>query len=350
MNDVVCCLSPAGACAIAVIGLRGPTVWSKMLPYFHPAKKKPRLQQVPQYYLGKLECDGLGDEIVLVLSGNEDWQEIELQLHGGPGVVEWCLQFAQNRGCVKIDWSQWIDGELWKMLAQAPTCKTASILLDQCQGAMERSLASLRQRIVGEGQSPKDEIEQLLALESLGAHLVQPWKVVLAGPPNVGKSSLLNAIVGYERAITSSLPGTTRDLVSAQIAWNGYPLEFIDTAGVRVSNDSLEVAGIDKTIDISRNADVLLWLVDLSQKEATLAENLKPSFVVGTKADLPRLQPTHTDLNVSTITGQGIEELLSAITTSLVPIEPKPGQGIPVLPAQKEELHRLYSLLQARSG
>jgi len=349
-RDVVCCLTPAGASAIAVVGLRGPTVWSNLSPYFTSAKKQPTLTTVPQTYLGNLHDDGLGDEVVLVLHGTNDYQEIELQLHGGPGVVAWCLQFAEELGCQRIQWPEWMESELWKLLPLATTKKTAGMLLDQCQGAFDHALVALQERVQKPGvdqQQLLNEVDNLLSLESLGVHLVEPWKIVLAGPPNVGKSSLLNALLGFERAITSDIPGTTRDLVTATIAWNGYPMEFIDTAGLREQAGTLEAAGMEQTRLMSRQADMVLWLIDLNSEAVLLPTDMTPSMIVGTKADLPSKGNVKTDINVSAQLGTGLKELLASVVKKLVPVEPQAGQPMPVLSSHTEELRRLRQILSA---
>ncbi len=349
-RDVVCCLTPAGSSAIAVVGLRGPTVWSKLSPYFTSAKKQPALSAAPQTYLGKLQRDGLGDEVVLVLHGTNDYQEIELQLHGGPGVVAWCLQFAEELGCQRIEWPEWMESELWKLLPLATTKKTADMLLDQCQGAFDQALVALQERVQKQGMDRHqllNEVDNLLSLESLGAHLVEPWKIVLAGPPNVGKSSLLNALLGFERAITSDIPGTTRDLVTATVVWNGYPLEFIDTAGLREQGGTLEAAGMEQTRLMSQQADMVLWLIDLSSEFAALPTDITPTMIVGTKADLPNRGNVKTDIDVSAKLGNGLKELLATVVKNLVPVEPLAGQPMPVLPSHVAELRRLRQILSA---
>lgn len=345
-RDVVCCLSPAGTSAIAIVGLRGPTVWSKLYPYFTTAKKQPALSASPQTYLGRLQRDGLGDEVILVLHGDEAQQEIELQLHGGPGIITWCLQFAVDIGCERIEWPEWIESELWKLMPLATTKKTAGMLLDQCQGAFDRALTQIRE-LSHDRQQQIAEIDTLLSWESLGTHLVQPWKIVLAGPPNVGKSSLLNALLGFERAITSPIPGTTRDLVTATVVWDGYPLEFIDTAGLREQGDVLETAGMDQTRLISKQADLVIWLIDVSEPVVVMPSDVTPAMIVGTKADLPHLNNAPTDLIVSAKNGIGLKELLAAVLHKLLPRSPQPEQAMPVLPSQLAELRCLRQILGA---
>lgn len=344
-RDVVCCLSPAGASAVAVVGFRGPNVWAMLSPYFTTAKRQPTLSTKPHTYLGKLQREGLGDEVILVLSGDHRHQEIELQLHGGPGVVHWCLQFGVELGCERIEWPEWIENELWKLLPLATTKKTAGLMLDQCQGAFERAVTALKQPSAERAQRLRD-IDALLSWESLGAHLVQPWKIVLAGPPNVGKSSLLNALAGFERAITSPTPGTTRDLVSATVVWDGFPLEFIDTAGLRDQGDVLETAGMAQTRLICKQADLIVWLIDLSACDPVMPTDLHPDMCIGTKADLPHQLNIATELVVSASNCIGLKELLTVVLKKLIPHQPLAGQAIPVLPSQLAELRSLRQILE----
>lgn len=337
-GDVVCCLTPSGAGAIAVVGLRGSTVWSKLSPYFQTNRKAPALSSTPTLTFGKLSQDGLGDEIVLKLQGNDAHQEIELQLHGGPGIVKWCLDFAQSLGCTLIDWQTWLEDELQCMLAQASTQRTAAILLDQCNAAILPSPPE------GEGLGVRglQQLESILKWRSLGEHLIHPWKIALTGLPNAGKSSLLNAIVGYDRAITSPMPGTTRDLVKATISWKGFLFEFIDTAGLRESTDALESAGIEQTLRGSQEADLVIWLADLTEPFQNPPVDIVPDLIVLTKADLVTTNDASTTRHlVSAVTRRGLNELLDTIYNHLIPEEPAPGQAIPVTSAQTAELTRL---------
>ena len=120
------------------------------------------------------------------------------------------------------------------LLADARTERTAAILLDQYNGAWGRALANIRTSLsAARTASAAAQIQSLLRLEPLAAHLVQPWRVVVIGPPNVGKSSLTNALLGFQRTIVHDQPGTTRDAVAIQLAIDGWPVELVDTAGLR---------------------------------------------------------------------------------------------------------------------
>jgi tRNA modification GTPase len=346
-KDIVCVLTPAGVSAVAVIGLRGPTVWKKLAPFFH-STRTPVLDRSAHLYQGKLQACEVGDNIILFLQGNEGEQAIELQTHGGPGIVQWLTEFVQRQlQCELVTWKQWLDlsrRSLWSLLPLAITKKTAAILLDQCQGAFTREVEQIQEKLSRDNadrQQLTEDVKCLRQWDSLGAHLVQPWRVVLAGRPNVGKSSLFNALLGFERAIISPHPGTTRDLVEATLVWKGFPITLIDTAGIRESTDALETAGIGRAAAASSEADMVLGLIDLSQEKAVVAKQIKPTLVVGTKSDLPRLNSLTVDCTVSARAASGLDELLDRILGYLLPVEPAPGQGIPVSDQDRETLNLL---------
>ena len=102
----------------------------------------------------------------------------------------------------------------------------------------------------------------------LGRRLTAPWRVVVAGPPNVGKSSLVNALAGYQRSIVAPTPGTTRDVVTTRLAIDGWPVELADTAGVREATDALETQGVRLAREATAAADLCLWVLDASARLA----------------------------------------------------------------------------------
>ncbi len=141
-------------------------------------------------------------------------------------------------------------------------------------------------------------------------------RVVIAGPPNAGKSSLLNALVGRDAAIISAVPGTTRDLIEAPVAIGGAPFLLIDTAGLCDSADEVEAIGVDRALASLAGADILLWLGD--------SEEAPPGAIrLHAKADLgPPRAPA--DLSVSAMTREGLDELSRMLiqrSALLLPVE-----------------------------
>ena len=133
-------------------------------------------------------------------------------------------------------------------------------------------------------------------------------RVVVAGPPNVGKSSFLNAIAGEERAIVTDIPGTTRDHIEVPLSLDGVPLLLTDTAGLRESGDEVEAIGVARAERLIEGADIVLWLGD----ETPPAH---PRLIkVHSKADLPARGPTPAGgIAVSAVTGEGLKELLERV-------------------------------------
>jgi len=167
-----------------------------------------------------------------------------LHCHGGLAAVAAIEEALAAAGCSPLAWPQWalrqsddpVAAAATVALAEACTQRTAAILLDQYHGALRRAIAEIQAAFdAGDADRARGQIEVLLSRQRLGQHLTRPWSVVLAGPSNVGKSSLMNALVGHRRAIVHATPGTTRDAVTARTAIDGWPVELCDTAGLRAA-------------------------------------------------------------------------------------------------------------------
>jgi tRNA modification GTPase len=158
----------------------------------------------------------------------------------------------------------------------------------------------------------------------LGRPPVEPLKdgvrVVVAGPPNSGKSSLINAIAGEDRAIVTDIPGTTRDHIEVPLSLGGVPIRLTDTAGLRDTNDQVEAIGVERAGQLVEAADVLIWLGD-----PAAAPDHPRRIRVHAKADLPdRGAAPVGAVPVSSVTGEGLAELLEqvkVIARSLLPAE-----------------------------
>jgi tRNA modification GTPase len=134
-------------------------------------------------------------------------------------------------------------------------------------------------------------------------------RVIVAGPPNSGKSSLINAIAGEERAIVSSVPGTTRDHIEVPLSLRGVPIRLTDTAGLRETVDRVEAIGVERSARLLALADVLLWLGEGSE-----APQHPRLVLVHSKADLPgRGAALDGEFPVSSVTGQGLAQLLARV-------------------------------------
>jgi tRNA modification GTPase len=151
-----------------------------------------------------------------------------------------------------------------------------------------------------------------LAGAAAAARLREGFCVVIAGPPNVGKSTLMNALAQREASIVSAIPGTTRDLIEASLELRGFPVTLVDTAGLRESDDPIEQEGIARARRRAERADLTLWLSDARAALVVPPEGLGPTLKVLTKADLGAATVAGA-MRISALTGEGIEQLLDEI-------------------------------------
>lgn len=171
-------------------------------------------------------------------------------------------------------------------------------------------------KVADQTQALLDEIENILKISKQGALLKNGVQVVIAGPPNAGKSSLLNYLSKEEVAIVTPVPGTTRDMLHNQIHLDGLPLHITDTAGLRETEDMIEKAGIERAKAAISKADLILYVVDSSRPaENDLLDDKAPMIIVHNKIDLTQ-QEARTDQNqafVSLKTGAGMEAFVNLL-------------------------------------
>jgi tRNA modification GTPase len=260
--------------------------------------------------------------------------EIEIHCHGGELVVAAVELTLTQSGAESVPWQDFFCGgnsqkELaLQLLPFAPTERTAQILLDQYNGAVERELQAIEQ--LTDPSERRQHRQRLEESVSLGKHLVEPFRVVLAGASNVGKSSLLNAVLGFNRSIVHAAAGTTRDVVSGQAALQGFPVTFYDTAGFRETEDDLERQGIERSTQTLTDTDLIVWLMD-----STVAETEQPAIPKGNnvlvcynKMDSPDSRLPSGAVGISALTGFGIEPLLDMVIQRLVPHFPEPMEAV----------------------
>jgi len=162
-------------------------------------------------------------------------------------------------------------------------------------------------------------------------------RVVIAGPPNAGKSSLLNALAQRDAAITSALPGTTRDVIEAPVAIGGLPFLLVDTAGLRESQDEIETIGVGRARTSVESADILLWLGDA-------ADAPPGAMLIQPKCDLPGIAGDGR-IRVSALTGEGIDTLVAAVTGRARGLLPADGE-VAVNARHRAALHQALALLR----
>jgi tRNA modification GTPase len=350
-------LTPAGRGAVAVVRVTGPGAAAVVARHFATATGKPWTAPPGRISFGRFRPatlaeapSELGEELVVTARSAGD---VEIHGHGGKAAVDVILQTLAADGCRIVDWRELLISETADRilaeatiaLAEARTARTAAVLLDQQAGALRRAIDAIGVDLrAGEVNGAAANLDALLRFAPLGRCLTEPFRVTLAGRPNVGKSSLLNALVGYDRAIVFDLPGTTRDVVTAVTALDGWPVELADTAGRRESADPLEVAGIDRAVRRAEADDLTVLVCDASTAwtgdDEALAATLPDALVVHNKCDLEMVDAGRrpTGSAVSAATGAGLAELQSAIVGRLVANPPRPGEAVPFSERQIEAL------------
>ncbi|MDP0490866.1 MAG: tRNA uridine-5-carboxymethylaminomethyl(34) synthesis GTPase MnmE [Verrucomicrobiota bacterium JB023] len=360
MNDtIVAVASPPGVGAVSLIRLSGSEVLSiagKMLESFSSRQVRPR--QVRRDWVQTPSGERVDDVLVTYFGGPASYtgeDVLEITGHGGILVTRKIVEQALAQGARlaepgefsqraflngKLDLTQ---AEAVMDLIHAQTDLAARAAREQLSGKLGGEVAELRETLINvvahveayidfpdEDISPEtgsaldqsladvaSKVRSLLGTAKRGRLLREGARLAIIGAPNAGKSSLLNALLGYERAIVSAVAGTTRDTVEEVMDFDGVPVRVIDTAGLRDSGDAIEVEGIARARERMKDADVIIELVDASQAPAErLAEE---ALLVLNKVDLG-IHPGwggEEALQISAATGDGLEELRSRVRSSL---------------------------------
>ena len=292
---------------------------------------------------------------------------VEIAAHGSPVVLRHIVEIALAHGARlaepgeftmraflngRIDLTQ---AEAVRDLIDAQTVFQAKVAAQQLGGTLSRKLQSPKQKLVEliaqleagidfaeddisvmadaaileHIEAVRDPLITLIATFAYGKIVHEGLTLAIVGRPNVGKSSLFNRIVERERAIVTATPGTTRDLVSETVAIGGIPIKLVDTAGIRRALDEAESIGIRKSMEALADADLVLVVIDASQKIADEDFELlaqvdgRQAIIVENKTDLPAAHPSMSSsqtlssptprLRTSAVTGQGVAELRAEI-------------------------------------
>ena len=357
LTDTIYALSSgAPPAAIAVVRISGPNA-DAALEVLAGSLPKPRTARLATL---RHNSDVLDNALIIRFPGphsvtGED--VAELHLHGGRSVVAAVLaalggieglreaapgeftRRAFENG--RIDLAE-AEGLADLLMAETQSQRRAALAL--AGGALSRQVEAWQQRLLEIAaqveaeldfddesdvrESQKQPVKQRLAVlaDELGHWLRAPpaerlregVRVVIAGPPNAGKSSLLNALAGREAAITSAIAGTTRDLVEAPTAIGGTPFLLVDTAGLRDSGDAVEAIGVERAHASLTAADLILWLGDPEE-----LPDEERSILVQAKSDI-HSPDGRVDVAVSARTGAGIEALVDLMvrrSRALLPAE-----------------------------
>ena len=361
----VAVLTPQGIGAIASCLVLGPGALQAVNDCFTPRRQRP-LSMADHGQILYGEWQGGEDLLVCALVV----ERIEVHCHGGTAAVAAVVESLVGAGCQECDareLQEFTEADplvrlASRLLPDASTARTAGILLDQYRGSLSMPLQQILQDLQrGEITQAQQGLERLLAFADLGRHLVKPWKVCLAGAPNAGKSSLLNALVGFQRAIVHDQAGTTRDRLSVITAVDGWPLELVDTAGLQESSDPLEQEGIERARSSMESADMVLLVHDASQPFDDRVDQREQTLVVLNKWDLvdgdavrgPDLdQPpgSHTPaegVRVSATHRWGLGRLMEQLSRRLVPFPPGDKEPVPCGEELVDAINQAASALAA---
>ena len=343
-----CRLTGSGPGALATTALWGDGAAAVLNSCFHPkGKTTPGAMDLSAVLFGQLidpeAPEETGEDVVVART---DKTGFAIHGHGGSAAIARTARILSQLGAKESDAEHWRihqnvseeNRKILSMLEQAPTYRTASILLDQYNGAGRRTREKIAQlRLEGKEEQAQEMEKRFYETKSVAQRLLVPWKVVFIGRPNVGKSSLLNAVLGYQRSIVNAQQGTTRDLVQAQTTIDGWLFEFVDAAGIRETTDELEREGVNRAISSITEADLVVRLFDDADsmkeiEQARTSESFRlavPTIDVMNKCDLASTSQTNESvLRVSAVDGTGIEELLQTIVQTLIPNPPQPGEGV----------------------
>ncbi|MBK6879481.1 MAG: tRNA uridine-5-carboxymethylaminomethyl(34) synthesis GTPase MnmE [Elusimicrobia bacterium] len=375
MTDTIAAIAtPLGAGGLGVLRLSGPLAVSIADGVFRT--KTPLSQPPPRgARLGELHEDGvvLDQALALVFRAPRSYtgeDVVEFSCHGGPAVLRGILDLLLRRGARaagpgeftqraflngKMDLSQ---AEAVAALIGARSAAQGRLALNHLRGGLARETRPWREKLLAllaaleanldfaeeeVPDLPRQRLRETVA--EIGAALAaflaaardtrawrEGWRVALAGRPNVGKSSLFNALLKADRAIVTPLPGTTRDTLDEAVVWDGLPVVLTDTAGLRRAENPVERAGLERARRAAETADAVLWVVDAAAEPA--AEDraaFRPptegtGILVLNKCDRPVPEnaeslwraflgaPAIPAVRVSAVTGAGLADLRRAVT------------------------------------
>jgi tRNA modification GTPase len=397
VDTIAALATPVGTSAIAVVRASGPLVPGLAKAIFGESPL-PRVSRRADYHdrTGTLVDDVLFTCFAAPNSFTGE-DTLEISCHGNPFIAQKIVEDLLNRGCWSAEAGEFtkrafLNGQLDLSQAEA--------VMDLIHARSERSLAAANQQLRGalgrqmnqlssslvkilahleayidfpdEDLPAEDRLEvnrdlddliaktrRLSATSHYGELLREGIKAVIIGEPNAGKSSLLNRLLGRDRALVSSEPGTTRDYIEERVIIGAHWLRLIDTAGLNETPSALEKRGIDKTLEQAAAADLFLWVIDSSRPLPALPPRLASRLTAGNaiailnKIDLPG-QPTaslpvsFSTVKVSALHGTGCDSLHLAIIKLADSFQPTVGDELIAINAR--HAHALEQAIQCLSS
>jgi tRNA modification GTPase len=360
-DTIIALATPPGSGALAIIRLSGSRAIALVNSVFRG--KDLSLQESHTLHFGRIMDGGqVLDEVVvsLFIAPRSYTREdvVELSTHGSSYIIRSIISLLIRKGARAADPGEFtlrafMNGAMDLSQAEAVADLIASnsrashqLALQQMRGGFSGELQGLRTRLIHfaslielELDFSEEDVEfanrdmlkqlimeilrvlhQLIASFEQGNVLKNGVPVVIAGKPNVGKSTLLNAMLNEERAIVSEIAGTTRDTIEDEITLNGVVFRFIDTAGLRATSDVIEAEGVERTRQKMKQARLIIYLIDPLQSQDEIVTQLQelqtidiPSLLVVNKSDLSEpvnpLPAGNTPVFISAKNKTGLEEL-----------------------------------------
>ena len=373
LDDTIAAVgTPVGEGGIGIIRLSGPEALAVLRALVEPARDPGRVWEPWRLRYGRVVDPGNGEAVDEVLAvwmpapRTYTRQDIaEIHCHGGTLALGRILGLCLGGGARlaepgeftlraflngRIDLAQ---AEAVLDVVRARSQAGLALAVGQVGGALSRPVGAVRGQLLGAlahleaaNDFPEDEIptcdvaavlqhaeealSRLLAGAEMGMALRQGWRCAIVGRPNVGKSSLLNALLRCERAIVTPVPGTTRDTIEETAVMGGVPVVLVDTAGINETDDPVERLGVERSRQAMAGADLVLLVVDgseaVSLADRAIAEQVRgrPTVLAVNKADLPLvaevegLLPEGPAVRVSARTGDGLPALERAVMEAIL--------------------------------
>lgn len=319
MDTIVALSTPMGVSGVGLIRLSGPHCLYFLQEIFGKKEVKPRYASLGKYHLQ--EDKSILDEVLFTFfeEGASYTGEamLEISCHGNPLIIQQILKDCLKRGCRQAEPGEFtrrafLNGTLDLcqaeavedliharslqaiQLAQKQLAGSLSVQIEQFVTVLTEQIAYIeafldfpeedlpeenRKMFADTLGSIQHQIQQLIHAHEHYVPLHEGIRTVIAGIPNAGKSTLLNVLLGQERALVSEIPGTTRDFISEYCTLTPYTLKLMDTAGLHETEDRLETLGIAKSYEQIQQSDIVLWVLDGSQEPVPEIELLKETLV-----------------------------------------------------------------------